>query len=93
MGRAGASANFMCNDLKMSHSTRLGSYCHTYIIAAAQPLQGNLMRPIFYTTTLALLLAPACWAQTDAAVAAASKEAGAVVTKSGLAPVPSFSER
>ena len=42
------------------------------------------MRPIFYTTTLALLLAPACWAQTDAAVAAASKEAGAVVTKSGL---------
>ena len=42
------------------------------------------MRPIFYTTTLALLLAPACWAQTDAAVAAASKEAGALVTKSGL---------
>ena len=32
----------------------------------------------------ALALAPAAWAQTDAAVAAAAKEAGAVVTKSGL---------
>ncbi|MBC7610163.1 MAG: FKBP-type peptidyl-prolyl cis-trans isomerase [Polaromonas sp.] len=42
------------------------------------------MRPVFYPTIFALLLAPACWAQSDAAIAAASKEAGAVVTKSGL---------
>ena len=32
----------------------------------------------------AMALAPAAWAQTDAAAAAAAKEAGAVVTKSGL---------
>ena len=42
------------------------------------------MRPVFYTTVFALLLAPACWAQSDAAIVAASKEAGAMVTKSGL---------
>ena len=32
----------------------------------------------------AMALAPVAWAQTDAAAAAAAKEAGAVVTKSGL---------
>ncbi len=42
------------------------------------------MRHAFYTTAFALLLAPACWAQSDAAIAAASKEPGARVTKSGL---------
>ena len=42
------------------------------------------MRPVFCTTVFALLLAPACWAQSDAAIAAASKEAGAMITKSGL---------
>ena len=42
------------------------------------------MRPVFYTTVFVLLLAPACWAQSDAAIVAASKEAGAMVTKSGL---------
>jgi FKBP-type peptidyl-prolyl cis-trans isomerase FkpA len=33
---------------------------------------------------LALITAPAAWAQSDAALAAATKEAGAQVTKSGL---------
>lgn len=33
---------------------------------------------------LAVLAAPACWAQADAALAAAAKEASATVTKSGL---------
>ncbi len=42
------------------------------------------MRPIFYAAAFTLLLAPASWAQSDAAIAAASKEAGATVTKSGL---------
>ena len=42
------------------------------------------MRPVFYTAAFTLLLAPAAWAQSDAAIAAASKEAGALVTKSGL---------
>ncbi len=32
----------------------------------------------------AQMLASACWAQTDAAISAASKEAGALVSKSGL---------
>ena len=36
------------------------------------------------TAFAALLVAPGSWAQTDAALAAASKEAGAQVTKSGL---------
>ena len=36
------------------------------------------------TAFAALLVAPSSWAQTDAALAAASKEAGAQVTKSGL---------
>ena len=36
------------------------------------------------TAFTALLVAPSSWAQTDAALAAASKEAGAQVTKSGL---------
>ncbi len=35
-------------------------------------------------TFCALAMTPAAWAQTDAAAAAAAKEAGAVVTKSGL---------
>ena len=48
------------------------------------------MRPIFrfslLTTalTLSALLSPAAWAQSDAATSAAAKEAGAIVSKSGL---------
>ena len=41
------------------------------------------MRSIMTATTFALL-ATTCWAQTDAVLAAAAKEAGAQVTKSGL---------
>jgi FKBP-type peptidyl-prolyl cis-trans isomerase FkpA len=44
------------------------------------------IRSTFSAAALALtvLAAPACWAQTDAALAAAAKEASATVTKSGL---------
>ena len=44
------------------------------------------MRSTFSAAALALtvLAVPACWAQTDAALAAAAKEASASVTKSGL---------
>ena len=41
------------------------------------------MRSIFIATIFTLL-APASWAQTDAVLAGAAKEAGAQVTKSGL---------
>jgi FKBP-type peptidyl-prolyl cis-trans isomerase FkpA len=46
----------------------------------------STMRSTFSAAALALtvLAAPACWAQTDAALAAAAKEASATVTKSGL---------
>ena len=45
-----------------------------------------MLRTCAFTLTAfaALLVAPSSWAQTDAALAAASKEAGAQVTKSGL---------
>ena len=42
------------------------------------------MRSIFCATVLSLFVLPAAWAQTDAAAAAAAKEAGASVTASGL---------
>lgn len=41
------------------------------------------MRSLLIATTFGLL-ATTCWAQTDAVLAAAAKEAGAQVTKSGL---------
>ena len=46
----------------------------------------STLRSGFSAATLALtvLAAPACWAQADAALAAAAKEASATVTKSGL---------
>ena len=46
----------------------------------------SMLRTCAFTLTAfaALLVAPSSWAQTDAALAAASKEAGAQVTKSGL---------
>ena len=46
----------------------------------------STMRSTFGAAALVLtaLAAPACWAQTDAALAAAAKEASASVTKSGL---------
>ena len=46
----------------------------------------STLRTCAFTLTAfaALLVAPSSWAQTDAALAAASKEAGAQVTKSGL---------
>ena len=46
----------------------------------------STVRSNFSAVALALtvLAAPACWAQSDAALAAAAKEAGATVTKSGL---------
>ena len=46
----------------------------------------STVRSNFSAVALALtvLAAPACWAQSDAALAAAAKEAGAAVTKSGL---------
>ena len=46
----------------------------------------STMRSTFSAAALAftVLAAPACWAQTDAALAAAAKEASATVTKSGL---------
>ena len=46
----------------------------------------SMLRTCAFTLTAfaALLVAPGSWAQTDAALAAASKEAGAQVTKSGL---------
>ena len=46
----------------------------------------STMRSTFSAAALALtvLAVPACWAQTDAALAAAAKEASASVTKSGL---------
>jgi FKBP-type peptidyl-prolyl cis-trans isomerase FkpA len=46
----------------------------------------STMRSTFSAAALALtvLAAPASWAQTDAALAAAAKEASATVTKSGL---------
>ena len=46
----------------------------------------STMRSTFSAAALALtvLAAPACWAQTDAALATAAKEASATVTKSGL---------
>ena len=46
----------------------------------------STMRSTFSAAALALtvLAAPACWAQSDAALAAAAKEASATVTKSGL---------
>jgi len=49
--------------------------------------QGFFMRSTFLTAAFAvttLMALPAAWAQADAATAAAGKEAGAVVTKSGL---------
>lgn len=42
------------------------------------------MRSIFCATVLSLLVLPTAWAQADAAIAAAAKEAGASVTASGL---------
>ena len=44
------------------------------------------LRSGFYTAalTVSVLATPVCWAQSDAALAAAAKEAGANVTKSGL---------
>lgn len=47
----------------------------------------SIFRPTLLSTALTLatlLAAPASWAQSDAATTAASKEAGAVVSKSGL---------
>ena len=46
----------------------------------------STMRSTFSAAALALavLAAPVCWAQSDAALAAAAKEASATVTKSGL---------
>ena len=46
----------------------------------------SILRSTFSAAALALsvLAAPACWAQTDAALAAAAKETSATVTKSGL---------
>ena len=46
----------------------------------------STLRTCAFTLTAfaALLVAPSSWAQTDATLAAASKEAGAQVTKSGL---------
>jgi len=46
----------------------------------------SMLRTCAFTLTAfaALLVAPGSWAQSDAALAAASKEAGAQVTKSGL---------
>ena len=51
----------------------------------------HVLRPVLRHTLLntalglaALLAAPASWAQSDAATAAAGKEAGAVISKSGL---------
>lgn len=46
----------------------------------------STLRLTFSAAALALsvLAAPACWAQADAALAAAAKEASATVTKSGL---------
>ena len=51
----------------------------------------HVLRPVLRHTLLntalglaALLAAPAGWAQSDAAMAAAGKEAGAVISKSGL---------
>ena len=46
----------------------------------------SMLRTCAFTLTAfaALLVAPSSWAQTDAALTAASKEAGAQVTKSGL---------
>ena len=42
------------------------------------------MRSIFIASVLSLLAATTAYAQTDAALTAASKEQGAQVTKSGL---------
>lgn len=42
------------------------------------------MRPIFLSALLTLSPISLCWAQPDAAAAAAAKEAGAVVTATGL---------
>jgi FKBP-type peptidyl-prolyl cis-trans isomerase FkpA len=42
------------------------------------------VRSIVYAGVLSLFALPAAWAQTDAAAAAAAKEAGAVVSPSGL---------
>ncbi len=42
------------------------------------------MRSILFAGAFSLLALPAAWAQTDAAAAAAAKEAGAVVSASGL---------
>jgi FKBP-type peptidyl-prolyl cis-trans isomerase FkpA len=42
------------------------------------------VRSIFCATVLSLLVLPTAWAQADAAIAAAAKEAGASVTASGL---------
>ena len=46
----------------------------------------STLRSTFSAAALALavLAAPACWAQSDATLAAAAKEASATVTKSGL---------
>ena len=44
----------------------------------------SAFRPIGLLAPTLLLAATACWAQSDAAISAASKEADAVVTKSGL---------
>ena len=44
----------------------------------------SAFRPVALLAPTLLLAASACWAQSDAAISAASKEADAVVTKSGL---------
>lgn len=44
----------------------------------------SAFRPFALLVPTLLLAATACWAQSDAAISAASKEADAVVTKSGL---------